>query len=102
MRASTVTYLNRLPVQLYQQGRRKDPLYAARLVAKGWGHGGYSWFAVMNDGALLCAPCVRENWRQIVGDTRARADTGWCVQGYLNSGDLDEPETCAHCNRTFA
>jgi hypothetical protein len=90
----------RYDVRDYQQSLDKHPMFPARLVAKGWGHGGYSWYAVTDDGALLCAKCVRENWRQIIDATRNKLRNGWQVVGYTNSGEMDweSPEYCAHCN----
>lgn len=85
-------------VRDYQQSLRDHPMFAARLVAKDWGHGGYSWYAVTDDGALLDAKCVRENWRQIVDATRNRLANGWQIIGHTNSGEMEGPECCAHCN----
>lgn len=67
-----------------------------RALARYQTHGGYVWAAVMDDGELLCVPCVRENYRQIFQATRDRARDGWQCVGVANSG---ESEHCAHCNK---
>ena len=79
-----------------------DALYWARVVGKGLGHGGYVWYAVTDDGELLCATCVRENWRQIVASTREHAADGWEIIGVTHSGEVEEPENCAHCGKELS
>jgi hypothetical protein len=68
-----------------------------RALARYKTHGGYVWAAVMNDGELVCTPCVRENYRQIFASTKNSARDGWQCVGITNSGEWESPETCAHC-----
>jgi hypothetical protein len=87
----------RLTVEQHKQDKKTSPLYPVWVVAKFWGHGGYQWYAVTNDGELLCAECVRKNYRQIVESTRDHARDGWRVVGVTYSGEMEENEPCAHC-----
>lgn len=91
----------RISVRQHKQDKKTSPLYPVWIVAKGWGHGGYEWCAVMDDGALLCAKCVRENYRQIVDATKdkMRHTSGWRVVGVTYSGEMEDNEPCAHCGR---
>lgn len=91
--------LEYLTVQHHKQDKTDHPLYPVWVVAKMWGHGGYDWYAVTDDGALLCRACVRQNYRQIVADTLGKINSGWRIVGHANSGEMDETENCAHCNR---
>ena len=61
-------------------------------------HGGYAWAGVMDDGELLCVPCLRAEYRQVFRSTRDAHADGWQVVGYANSGDSESTEYCAHCN----
>lgn len=73
-------------------------LRALRALARYETHGGYTWAAVMSDGALLCVPCVRGNYREIFHATSdPRDDSGWRVAGMTHSGELEECEYCANC-----
>ena len=74
-------------------------LRGLRALARYQTHGGYVWAAVMDDGELLCTRCVRENYRQVYRDTRARTRTGWCCEGITHSGEWETAENCCHCNR---
>jgi len=96
------TYLRRLEINQYQQSQREHPMFAARLVARDWGHGGYNWFGVTDDGGLLCAACVRENWQEINWSTRRKVSDGWRVIGFTNSGALETLEHCAHCDKVIS
>lgn len=78
-----------------------DNLEALRALARYETHGGYIWAATMSDGELVCVPCLRQNYRQIFRATRAGLHDGWAVVGYTNSGESDETEYCAHCNKAI-
>lgn len=78
---------------------RLDAVEALRDLARYRTHGGYVWAAVTSDGALLCVPCVRKNYRLILTTTIEGARDGWAVQGIANSGEAEDTEYCAHCNR---
>ena len=59
--------------------------------------GGYELFFVTDDGGVLCAPCVVQEWSETVfvsdpGD-------GWYVVAVGHDGELDEPVSCDHCSR---
>lgn len=90
-----------LTVQQHKQEQQDNPLRPVWVVAKYWGHGGYEWYAVTDDGAVLCAACVRANYRQIVDSTRNRLRDGWQVIGVTYSGEMEENTDCAHCNRSL-
>ena len=65
-------------------------------------HGGYTWGAALDDGALLCERCARENYRQVFACTRDKLRTGWQLVGLTHSGEQDDPdirEHCAHCGK---
>jgi hypothetical protein len=70
-----------------------------RALARYQTHGGYAWAAVMGDGELLCTPCVRDNYRQIVRDTKGKHGSGWRCIGLANSGESETTESCCHCER---
>lgn len=76
-----------------------DQIEALRALARYQTHGGYVWAAVMTDGAALCVPCVRENYRQIYRATREQTRDDWAVCGITHSGETDSAETCAHCHK---
>ena len=89
----------RFIIRYHKQDQRSNPLFPLWLVTRGWGHPGYHWYAVTSDGALLCADCCRKEYRQIVEATRNRDHSGWAIHGYMNSGEMDEGEPCAHCGK---
>ena len=92
-----------LRIRQHQKDDRDNPfvhpMFPARMVARGWGHGGYTWAAVTDDGALLCPACVCQEWAKIVRATRGRISDGWQVVWYTHSGEWESPEYCAHCGR---
>lgn len=64
--------------------------------------GGYALFAVMSDGGLMCADCVRENAARIARATREpEGRTGWEFAGTECAAnmDMDGSETCCNCYR---
>lgn len=90
----------KIDLDRHKQDQRSNPLWPLWLVVKGWGHGGYSWYAVTEDGALLCAKCCRDNYRQIVASTRdlkPYTGDGWAIVGHTHSGEMEQNEPCAHC-----
>ncbi len=63
--------------------------------------GGYGVFAHMDDGDVLCRACVVDPTNPIT-DAREMWDPpndGWSVVGFDHTGNLEEPEHCAHCNK---
>lgn len=64
-------------------------------------HGGYRWAAVMRDGALMCEHCVKDNYRQVYTATRDAdgSNSDWQVIGLTDSGESEETEFCAQCNK---
>ncbi len=79
-----------------------EALRALRALARYETHGGYVWAAVISDGELVCVPCVRAEYRQIFRATSDPSDhSGWRVVGTVNSGDSEQTETCAHCNKVI-
>jgi hypothetical protein len=68
-----------------------------RAGAYAW-PGGYPLYAITHDGAALCFPCVRKEWRQVVWDYLHRASTGWRVDAFDVS--YEDPDLhCAHCSK---
>ena len=65
--------------------------------------GGYARALVMDDGGLVCARCVREEFSLIAHDTRNRWRSGWDAAGWIHTGEMDAPEQefCDHCGRTM-
>lgn len=80
---------------------RRRAMDYLRNLARYRTHGGYEWAAVMEDGELVCTPCVRENYRQIFRATRDGERSGWRCIGITHSGDSEQTETCAHCGRVI-
>ena len=81
-----------------------NAIESLRALARYKMHGGYTWAAVMADGALLCTRCVRENYRAVYDETKrtdGAANTEWRCVGVTNSGDSEETEQCAHCGRVL-
>ena len=79
-----------------------DNLESLRALCRYETHGGYVWAAVLDDGELLCVPCLRDNYRQVFRATRDQghcANNEWSLIGYTNSGESEETEYCAHCNK---
>ncbi len=74
-------------------------LEALRALCRYETHGGYEWYGVMTDGELMCVPCLRDNYRQVFRATRDRDNSGWGLQDYTNSGELESVKYCAHCHR---
>lgn len=62
--------------------------------------GGYPVYVYISDGEMLCAECVRENYRAISEATRHRLNDGWRAEGtdvYWEG----PPQHCAHCNKAL-
>jgi hypothetical protein len=80
---------------------RFGPGYRAlQAIAHGNVHGGYRWYLGMDDGELLCEPCVRENFREILDATRFNPEkSGWQSTSLINSGEIETPQFCAHCGK---
>lgn len=73
-----------------------------RAFARYRTHAGYKWAAVMEDGELMCEPCVRGEYRQVFRATRgdAGANRDFKVIGLTHSGEHEgAAEHCAHCSR---
>lgn len=91
----------------YEPLDRSLPMAAARVVRRerfAW-PGGYELALIMEDGALLCAPCVESNWHEIASANLSRRFhrapvSGWEPIG-LTSAAESEPDYCTHCNRTL-
>lgn len=57
--------------------------------------GGYPIYTLMSDGELLCSDCARENYREIVGDTKNDLSGCWAVSGSMIL--WEGLEYCSHC-----
>ena len=61
--------------------------------------GGYEVIAVLHDGELLCSKCTRDNWREVVDETKYDGADQWKVVGIMTSDWMENYETCVHCGR---
>lgn len=86
---------------------RRNPtaLEAAKLVAReryAW-PGGYPLSLLMADGGLLCADCIRANFRSIVLYTRwNQPRSGWCASGYNVEESPEHAAICDNCGKVIA
>jgi len=64
--------------------------------------GGYEIFLFTADGGLLCTPCARTEYKQIVYSRMhgTRSD-GWYVDGIDATCNTDYDVICDHCNRNL-
>ena len=60
--------------------------------------GGVRLIAIMDDGESLCETCVRDQTNPV---HRGGDGDGWRIEGWTTTGDLEEPDHCAHCNKTI-
>ncbi len=75
---------------------------ALRALCRYETHGGYVWAGVMDDGELMCVPCLRANYRQVFRATSDPRDrSGFALRGYTNSGESEQTEHCAHCDEAI-
>ena len=63
--------------------------------------GGYEIYGITSDGALLCCDCMRKEYKLIAWSRRHECNDGWRVIALTLDCDLDEPESCAHCNKAI-
>ncbi len=63
--------------------------------------GGYEIFFITSDGAVLCAKCARENWRQVCWAVRHNDNSGWKIEGYDLDCNLNEAVMCDHCAKSI-
>lgn len=74
-----------------------DLLREVRMVGRFDWLGGYAHALLLDDGATLCAHCVRPNYRAISASTRHALRDGW---GAVAVFAIDDgPERCDHCGR---
>jgi hypothetical protein len=64
--------------------------------------GGYELLAVMDDSALMCSQCVKDNFRLCLESARdykndISAD-GWRIDAMILSSECENFETCDNCN----
>lgn len=82
-----------------------NALEQLRNLARGKVHGGYRWMMVAADGECICEKCVTDNYRQIYRATRypttAPDSKQWQCIGVTNSGEAEQDEYCANCNRLY-
>jgi len=75
-----------------------NPVDAVRYIARNpyaW-PGGYDIILIMNDGGILCNDCVKNNYRDILFDTKNKWSTGWDAAGI--DYELEE-SFCSHCEK---
>lgn len=58
--------------------------------------GGYTRFAICDDGEGLCRPCVISSLDVVHEGITGPAD-GWRIDALEHTGNTDDPGTCAHC-----
>jgi hypothetical protein len=61
--------------------------------------GGYEIFGLTDDGAVLCTPCMRTEWKQIAYARRHGLRNGWHVVGIATTECAEESVTCDHCGK---
>lgn len=60
---------------------------------------GYTQYAVMGDGSVVCADCVAGNFKAIVTDTNDECHhSGWCAAGTAVNWE-DAGLWCCNCDR---
>lgn len=72
--------------------------------------GGYTLFSVTSDGAALCIPCMKKEFRSILWSLKNNVSDGWKVSSIHASCELESNEYinenidehshtyCDHCN----
>lgn len=60
--------------------------------------GGYPFIGITNDGAVLCADCMKAEFSQVIRSTRQGLRDGWGIDG-VTILECGEVEWCGHCNR---
>jgi len=59
--------------------------------------GNYPKVLLMDDGKCLCNQCAHDNFRLVIGDTKALINSGWqAVAVFIHYEGA--PIQCAHCN----
>ena len=64
--------------------------------------GGYSLWAMMDDGGQLCEWCATDPDNPVTDQTGAGSNLwpdGWGLVGWFTSGDVDDAPACDHCGR---
>ena len=59
--------------------------------------GGYPKLLLMDDGACLCDKCAKDNFREILTDTKTHSRSGWLATATFIHYE-GEAIHCAHCN----
>jgi hypothetical protein len=72
----------------------KDSLRKGRYA---W-PGGYEKIYITDDGAILCDPCVRKEFAQIIRAIKYGYRDGWRVGGVDTVEEADERIVCDHCS----
>lgn len=57
--------------------------------------GGYPVYTLLSDGELLCPECARQNYSEIVSDTKGGINGRWSASGSMIL--WEGIEYCAHC-----
>lgn len=68
--------------------------------------GGYELVGLTTDGAIMCADCIRANYRLVYAATISNDRSGWGICGVGAVGcNIEATEgddlTCCNCNRTI-
>lgn len=78
---------------------REHPMASARIVRMerhAW-PGGYPLMLVTDDGGILCATCVSDNFGCISYSYRNGIKDGWYPTGMMNGGEIDTETECDNC-----
>ena len=78
-----------------------DPCDVPRYIARNpyaW-PGGYDIIGICDDGGILCAHCIKENYREVMHDTRYGWNTGWRIVGFQTADWLEDSTLCGNCYR---
>lgn len=61
--------------------------------------GGYDIIGVCGDGEMLCAKCIRDNYKLVMAATRYDAAQGWDIAWYMTADWVEESTLCCNCYR---
>ncbi len=80
-----------------------NPVHMARYIVrtKYVFPGGYELIGITDDGHLLCFDCIKDNYRQIIHDTKHKWGTGWQIVAITTDETLEGYEYCCNCDKIF-
>ena len=63
--------------------------------------GGYALFGICSDGGVLCADCMRREYRQVAHSVRHKVNDGWQVCLIDCAANVDTRTDCDHCGKNI-